>query len=111
MEKMFEVARHDPMPTRPCLYSLAFQEGSVWADFDKDDLGRLYLVRISYDGHGCCHVKKDVPRMSEADSSALIKHIETYDLASPTAVKTIRDYLYEIREQIWEDALKHHNLI
>lgn len=99
------------MPTRPCLYCLGFQGGSVWADFDKDESGCLYLVRISYDGYGCCHVNKDVAKLSNDRSSVLIRHIETDELASPLATKIIHDYLYEIRNGIWEEALRDHGLI
>ncbi len=42
------------MPTRPCQYCLAMQNDSVFADFGVDEKGCLYLLRISYDGYGCC---------------------------------------------------------
>jgi hypothetical protein len=106
-----EIVRVEPHPTRPCLYYLGLQGGSVYADFDKDEFGCLYLVRISYDGYGCHHVSKDVARLSKINSSALIDHIEAGDLAAPAVAKIIRDYFYEIRGDIWEDALKDHSLI
>lgn len=108
---MFEVFRSDPMPTRPCLYSLGMQGGSVYLDLDKDEFGCLYLVRISYDGHGCCHPSQDIAKLSKANSSALIGYLETNDFANAAVAKIIRDYLYENRMHIWEDALRDHALI
>jgi hypothetical protein len=106
-----DIFRVDPEPTRPCLYFLGLQGGHVYADFDKDESGCLYLVRISYDTYGCCHATKDIAKLSEANSSELIRHIETNDLSAPAAAKIIRDYFHEIRDFIWEEALRDHGLI
>src|SRR5262245_65111891 len=43
-----------PLPARPCRFSLGLQDDSVFADFDVDADGYVFLRRISFDGHGCC---------------------------------------------------------
>lgn len=101
------------MPTRPCKYCLSFQDDSVFADFEKDELGHLYLVRISYDGYGCCNLEQEDEhvKISSASSAALIEFIENEDLSNPALVNGVMDYLHEIKDRIWPDALKYHGLI
>jgi hypothetical protein len=101
------------MPTRPCHYCLALQDDSVFADFDKDEKGCLYLVRISFDGYGCCYPdpKAELAKISFDKSARLIKHIERGDFVNPELSEIIQSYLFAIRESVWEDALKYHGLI
>ncbi len=44
------------MKTRACNYCFSLQGGNVFADFNIDNNQCLYLVRISFDGYGCCDV-------------------------------------------------------
>ena len=38
--------------TRPCTFTLALCEDSVFADFDVDPDGFISLLRVSFDGYG-----------------------------------------------------------
>jgi hypothetical protein len=96
------------MQTRPCRFCLALQGHSVFADFDVDD-GRVFPVRVSFDGFGCCHVPADVARMSARDSEALLAMVEAgaIDGAEPI----LRAYFRQIRDAVWSDALERHDLL
>lgn len=108
-----QIRSFPPMPTRPCRYCLAFQDDSVFADFDTDESGCLYLVRISFDGYGCCYPNshKELDKIAIDKSRRLIKQIVADDFACHEASETIREYLWAIRASLWEDALKDHGLI
>jgi hypothetical protein len=108
-----QIRSYPPMPTRPCQYGLALQDDSVFADFNADENGCLYLVRISFDGYGCCYPdpEKELHKISADSSKRLVKQIETDSFAYPEASEIIRAYLWTIREAIWEDALRHHEII
>jgi hypothetical protein len=108
-----QIRSYQSMPTRPCHLGLALQDDSVFADFDKDEEGCLYLVRISFDGYGCCYPDKsiEVGKISSDKSARLIKHIERSDLEHPELSEIVQSYLFAVREAIWKDALKHHGLI
>ncbi|MFV0468707.1 MAG: hypothetical protein ACK5MK_07260 [Dysgonomonas sp.] len=69
---MMDIRRYELMPTRPCDYGLASQGDSVFADFGISEKGSLYLVRISYDGYGCCEPKNVISEMDEEKSKHLI---------------------------------------
>ena len=108
-----QIRSYPPMPTRPCHLGLALQDDSVFADFDMDEEGCFYLVRISFDGYGCCYPDKTVElvKISSDQSARLINYIERSDLEHPELSAIIQSYLFAARGAIWEDALKHHGLI
>lgn len=101
------------MPTRPCRYCLALQDDSVFADFELDENGCLYLVRISFDGYGCCEPdsKTKLGRLNREQSKLLIELIEANNFKKPTASQILSEYLKENRKFLWEDALSDHGLI
>ena len=66
--------------TRPCRFCLCLQWGSVFADFNIDSDGRVYLVRISFDGYGCCATEGKVARMPLDESHTLVKLVSTDDV-------------------------------
>jgi hypothetical protein len=102
-----------PMPNRPCRYCLALQDDSVFADFDVDQNGSLYLVRISFDGYGCCtpDSKVEIGRIEVAISERLIFQIEASNFERAEASKILSEYFYENKHLLWEEALFEHRLI
>jgi hypothetical protein len=95
---------------RPCRFSLCLQDGSVYADFDVDGNRRVYLVRISLDGYGCCESAELVDRMSADESTAVLDMVERRDFTAPLAM-VLRAYLAANMGVLWEDALQEYDLI
>jgi hypothetical protein len=83
----------------------------VFADFDIDPDGRVYLVRISFDGYGCCTPEGEVTRIPEYESRMLLGLLDTDEISR----KEIREVFYRYFEQnknaIWRDALLEHELL
>lgn len=100
------------MPSRPCDYCLGLQEDSVFIDLNLDDDGRLFMVRISFDGYGCCRLGPDERRKLDFESSQKLKVlIELKDYENPMVGAIIGRHLEASKDLIWEDALIEHNLI
>jgi hypothetical protein len=97
--------------TRPCSFCLCLEGGSVFADFDVDTVGRAYLVRISFDGYGCCATDGKVTRLPLDESHTLVKLIDT----DHVNCDEVRDILYRYFDQnknvIWREALEEHALL
>ena len=108
-----QVRSASPMPTRPCKYCFSLQEASVFADFEMDEANQLYLVRISFDGYGCCHPawKTEPIMMSLSESTKLSHYVEADDLAHPEVAQILRSYFTRCGEAIWIDALRDHELL
>jgi hypothetical protein len=106
-----EIELYPPMlPTRPCRFCLSLQGGSVFADFDVDPDGRVFAVRVSFDGYGCCHAPAGVGRMNLHDSDALLAMVKQGSINAAAAV-VLRAYFQQNRDVFWSDALTDHGLI
>ncbi|MFK8012152.1 MAG: hypothetical protein AB8B80_08945 [Marinicellaceae bacterium] len=99
------------MPTRPFKFCLALQEDSVFTDFDMNHNGCLYLVRISFDGYGCCHPESEVGKIDNETSKRLIKIIENDKFSTSEASKILSKYFKENKAKLWEYALVDHDII
>ncbi len=98
------------MPTRPCKFCLGFQDDSVFADFDVDEEGRVRLLRISFDGYGCCHTDR-VTKMDPTDSRLLVAAVDRGNVGESAIETTLRGYFRANSEVIWKDALTDHDLL
>jgi hypothetical protein len=100
----------DP-PSRPCLFALSLQEDSVFADFECDEDGRVYAVRVSFDGFGCCHTTNEIGKMGGHDSSVLLEMVATGSIDSERVDPIMRQYFSQNVRFIWADALREHDLL
>ena len=107
-----EIELYPPMlPSRPCRFCLTLQGGSVFADFDVDPDGRVFAVRVSFDGYGCCTAPADVGRMNARDSEALLAMVQRGSVDATLAAPLLRRYFQEIRDALWSEALEDHGLL
>ena len=103
-----EIDVYPPMQGRPCRFCLMLQDGCVFADFEVDSDGRVFAVRVSFDGHGCCS-PTDVGRMSPQDSAALLAMVAQGAVAAAEPI--LRAYFQQNRHAIWSDALEENELL
>lgn len=97
------------MPSRPCSFCLCLQGGSVFADFDTDHEGVVSILRISFDGFGCCHVQVQ-RRMDAADSHSLLEAVARNEFGG-SVDGLLHKYFRQNSDVIWHDALVAHDLI
>lgn len=98
-------------PSRPSRYCLSLQDDSVFADFDLDDNGRIFLLRISFDGYGCCPTAESARAMSTEDSNEFVSLIESDGVNTSEMRSILSRYFSENSDVIWKDALMEHELI
>lgn len=100
----------EQMPTRPCEYCLALEDDSVFLDLDIRENGNLFVVRISFDGYGCCE-PVEVTDFNESESKFLINNIKNNTLSSSEVAMILRSYLKINKDSLWTEALSQYNLI
>jgi hypothetical protein len=106
-----EIALYPPMlPSRPARFCLSLQGGSVFADFDVDPDGRVFALRVSFDGYGCCEAPAEVGRMSLGDSELLLAMVQRGSIDA-AAEPVLRAYFRQVQGALWSDALAHHDLL
>ena len=101
---------NDMPASRPSLYCLAFQDDSVFADFDIDEQGRVFIVRISFDGFGCCHTNHAIP-MSVDTSARFLHLLENENIKTREFASILENYFKENSGVIWKDAMEVHGLL
>ena len=107
-----DVRRFDDMPSsRPSGYCFTLQEDSVFADFDVDESGNIFMLRISFDGYGCCHTEGKTTTMSPDRSKRLIFLAEANDVASGEVAAILSEFFRQNSGVIWTDALEDHGLL
>jgi hypothetical protein len=107
-----KIRLREPMPTRPCEVGLALEDDSVFADFDVDPGdATLYLVRISFDGYGCCRPPDGIGRMSRSESQLLIDMAARHEVDERVVEPILRNYFAQNARVLWDDALRRYDLL
>ena len=109
-----EVRSHTwPTGTRPCSFTLALADDSVFADFDVDADGRISLLRVSFDGYGVWRSAAGprATRMDGSDAAALQRARAEGALDSDAVRTLLRRYFHANRGRIWSDALEAYGLL
>ncbi len=101
----------DMPSSRPSYVCLGLQGHSVFADFDRGPDGLLFLVRISFDGYGCCTAPADIGRLSKGDSETLASMQRGRYVPPEQVAPILRAYFQQHRDLLWADALEHHGLL
>jgi len=96
--------------SRPADYYLGCLGGSVFIDFDNCGNECIRLKRISFDGYGCCDLRKRAIPMNGIDSHTF-KEIITAQLSDQSQLTAIvKKTILVNRKLIWEDALNDYGL-
>jgi hypothetical protein len=107
---------------RECSFQLCVDDGSVYMDFQVTDESDVRLLRVSFDGYGCCSCASSsneegsrmvyqVTPMSASDATALHSMIQQSTLEQPQISDILRRYCTENRQHIWDDALEEYGLL
>ena len=95
---------------RPCKYCLGLQDDSVFADFGLEENGCISLLRISFDGFGCCRTAGEVRPMNLECSRRFIQLVENNNMSDSLAT-ILLEYFTDNSDVIWKDALEQHGLL
>ena len=83
----------------------------MFADFDVDNEGCIFMLRVSFDGYGCCRTAGKASTMSPDMSKKLIRLVESDDVASGELAAILSQYFRQNSGVIWKDALEDHGLL
>ena len=101
----------DMPSSRPADYYLGYMEGCVFLDFNNQESNRICLIRISFDGYGCCDLGEYAIPLNENDSR-IFKDIILEDIKDQSALlKIVKQAIALNKELIWKDATEEYNLV
>jgi hypothetical protein len=101
-----------------CDITISILNGSIHADYKlvKDASSNkkgLKLIRISFDGFGCCNCRNNsaLP-LSATDSAVIMSSADKTGIDEDGAISSIlRNNFHTNRSVIWEDALERYKLL
>ncbi|MFT3867106.1 MAG: hypothetical protein QM715_01285 [Nibricoccus sp.] len=90
---------------------MALQDDSVFADFDVDQGGRVGLVRISFDGYGCCQCDDSQEKIGNDDSGILLDAVQHQALENSQVEAILRAHFRVHSASIGRDPFTTHDLL
>lgn len=91
---------------------MACCDDSVFIDFDNYNSGQIVIIRISFDGYGCCNIHSDKILPVSKEHSLLFKLMFNSGKIDQDKLKQIIACTLRMNiELIWEDALNKYELI
>ena len=108
-----------PGNSRLADYYLGCLNGCVYIDFNLNEDHCIYLLRISFDGYGCCRLADNVIPMTKEETLLFIenhKKLLTDDYIEDNQTqniinKIVKDTIKNNKKYIWKDALQKYKLI
>lgn len=99
------------MPTtRPADYYLGYDGGSVFMDFNDTSQG-ICLIRISFDGYGCCSFEGSSIPLNSDESNHFREIMQESRLDQDRLRALVKKAIALNIASIWEEALEEYELI
>ncbi|MDT3367573.1 MAG: hypothetical protein LIR40_02875 [Bacteroidota bacterium] len=97
-------------------YYIGCHDSSVFIDFNNCEDDKICLVRISFDGYGCCNLGDNAIPLNKEDSAIFKKILQNQMVNQSimdqhTIEKTIKKVISLNESLIWADALEEYQLI
>ena len=97
--------------TRKADFYLGCLDGSVFIEFNRKENDQISLVRISFDGYGCCNLDKKAESLNKEESALFIEELNKENLNQEAITELIKKAIEINEEHIWNDALQEYELI
>lgn len=92
-------------------YCLECLDSSIFLDFNVSDENLVFLIRISFDGYGCCDFEENSKSLTIEDSKIFIKFINQDELFQNIIRIFVKKAIAINKENIWIDALNEYELL
>ena len=111
MNQDFEFFKTTMPESRKADYYLGCLDGSVFIDFSRLSNDQISLIRISFDGYGCCNLDNKAELLNKEESALLIKELDNEPLNQEVITALVKKAIEINAEHIWNDALEEFGLI
>ena len=97
--------------SRKADFHLGCLGGSVFIDFNRSGDNLISLVRISFDGYGCCNLDNKTKSLSPELSKQFLIEIAKDELDQDMLTILVKEIIKINKENFWMDALEEYKLI
>lgn len=107
----FEFFKTAMPSSREADYYLGCLDSSVFIDFKRSDNDQIELIRISFDGYGCCNLDGKAVRLNHEDSEEFVEEMEKENFDQQVLTRIVKKAIELNRENLWKDAIEEYGLI
>ncbi len=111
MNRNFDFHKTTMPASRKADYYLCCLDSSVFIDFNSSPDNEISLIRISFDGFGCCNIDGKAKNLNLEDSQKFIQEINKEKLNQIAITELVKKAIRINKEFIWTDALEKYELI
>jgi hypothetical protein len=111
MNQDFDFFKTSMPSTRKADYYLGCLDSSVFIDFNRTQDNLITLVRISFDGYGCCNLDNKGLNLNLNDSAEFIVEMENENLNQKIISRLVIEIIKVNKDHIWMDAIQEYGLI
>ena len=111
MNQDFDFFKTSMPSSRQADYYLGCLDGSVFIDFNRTKDDDIKLVRISFDGYGCCDLDEQAKSLNLEDSKKFIEEVEKEELNQETLEELVKKVIEINKDLIWSDAIEEYGLV
>ncbi|MDG1332775.1 MAG: hypothetical protein P8P74_10615 [Crocinitomicaceae bacterium] len=111
MNQDFDFFKTTMPQTRKADYYLGCLDSCVFLDFNCSADNRISLIRISFDGYGCCSLNDKAESLSSEESAKFIAEMNREHLNQELITRLVKHLIEINKEHIWLDALEDYDLI
>lgn len=87
--------------TRKADFYLGGLDSSVFIDFNRTKENCISLIRISFDGYGCCNLDDKGLILNQTDSEKFIEEMENENLNQETISRLVKEIIRVNKDLIW----------
>jgi hypothetical protein len=111
MKQEFNFFRTTMPESRKADFHLGCFNGSVFLDFMYTTEKRIKLIRISFDGYGCCELENSAKCINDQLSKNFRIEIQKDNLDQERLINIVSELIRLNKDNIWKDALDDYNLL
>lgn len=111
MNHEFEFFKTTMPKTRRADYYLGYLDSCGFIDFNSSTDHQISLVRISFDGYGCCNLDGKAQCLNSEESSMFIEEMNKEFLNQEKITVLVKKLIRINKQHIWNDAIEEYGLI
>jgi hypothetical protein len=111
MNQDFDFFKTTMPESRKADYYLGCLDSSVFMDFNRSIDNRISLVRISFDGYGCCELDERGTLLNHTESQKFIEEMEKEKLNQEKISRLVNEIIKINKGLIWMDAIEEYGLL
>lgn len=111
MNSTFQFFKTTMPSSRKADYYLGALNGCVFLDFNCSNEERVSLVRISFDGYGCCSLDDNSHTLDEDESQQFINNLKQAPLNQDLTTLLVKKLIERNKRHLWQDALEEYGFL